>query len=98
MDYADLAMRYYIEQLRSMPYEEYLKTPHWQRMRKRAIERAGCRCQKCPSNDRLDVHHLIYARLGAELFSDLEVLCHRCHWRQEGHGDAYIPQAARQNR
>jgi hypothetical protein len=32
----------------------------------------------------LDVHHRSYARLGAELPADLEVLCRPCHGAEHG--------------
>jgi 5-methylcytosine-specific restriction endonuclease McrA len=33
----------------------------------------------CLSRERLEVHHLSYARLGREELSDLITLCHECH-------------------
>ncbi len=66
--------------LRALPYQEYLKTDHWQKMRKAALERADHRCQACYAKDvQLDVHHRTYERLGEELPEDLFVLCHVCH-------------------
>ena len=44
----------------------YLRSGHWQRVRAEAIGRAGGRCAECGSRQRLDVHHLTYARLGDE--------------------------------
>ena len=66
--------------LATMAYRDYLRTPHWQRTRAAAIERAGKRCQVC--NDYgipLEVHHRTYERRGAEDPSDLTVLCWSCH-------------------
>lgn len=66
-------------------YAEYLLSPWWQKRRKRALKRAGYRCQQCRCRGMLHVHHLTYARLGQERNADLEVLCERCHaYRHEG--------------
>ncbi len=60
-------------------YAEYLKSEHWQKMRREALERAGYRCQICNGGFRLEVHHRSYERLGKEHPYDLTVLCNRCH-------------------
>ena len=66
--------------LRRLPYPEYLRTGHWEIMRRRALLRAGGHCQRCwGERRRLDVHHLTYERLGRERESDLVVLCATCH-------------------
>lgn len=62
-----------------MPYAQYLQTGHWRTVRDRALRRAGFRCSKCSTKRDLQVHHLTYARRGAELDDDLEVLCRGCH-------------------
>jgi hypothetical protein len=69
------------ENLRTMPYRDYLHTNHWQQIRLAALARAGYRCQLCNSSNRLEVHHRTYARRGAEQDSDVIVLCERCHTR-----------------
>lgn len=68
-----------IVQLRAMKYEEYLRTPEWQRTRQQAIERARFRCQVCNAAAGLEVHHRNYEDLGAERPWDLTVLCDGCH-------------------
>lgn len=60
-------------------YTEYLRSPHWQQVRRAAIDRAGYRCQICNNPHRLQVHHRTYERKGHELPEDLIVLCDRCH-------------------
>lgn len=60
-------------------YLEFLKTPECRATFKRALERAGYRCEECGSGSDLEVHHLTYERLGCELPEDLRVLCRRCH-------------------
>ena len=68
--------------LRSLPYSEYLQTPHWKRVRAEALRRAGRRCSKCGLSGDLDVHHVSresYERRGSERANDLAVLCRRHH-------------------
>lgn len=65
---------------RAMPYEEYLQTPHWKRLREEKLRNVGYRCQLCGRRARiLEVHHCTYERLGQELDTDLTVLCRACH-------------------
>lgn len=65
--------------LRSMPYKDYLKTEHWQRLRRAVLAYADYKCQLCESTERLSVHHRTYERRGSELLSDVIVLCTPCH-------------------
>jgi hypothetical protein len=83
-------------ELRSMPYGEYLRTPEWQDTRKRAVARAAWRCQLCnvSGNDEgivLQVHHRTYENRGRELAGDLTVLCKPCHGRHHRHFSAEAP-------
>lgn len=74
------AYRRRLHELRTMPYHEYLQTPEWQQRRKARLKAARYRCQVCNASDRpLNVHHRTYERRGAELASDLIVLCEPCH-------------------
>jgi len=69
-----------LDELRRMPYREYLRTPEWRVTRAAALERAGRSCSlDVTHTDALEVHHRTYERLGCELASDLVVLCHACH-------------------
>lgn len=69
--------------LRAMPYEEYLKTEHWQQFRKKALKHYHYQCQKCDATGvRLDVHHLTYERRGCELLEDVITLCKECHEKE----------------
>lgn len=62
------------------PYQAYLRSPHWQALRKRIIEERGACCEICWRPDvRLEVHHLNYRNLGAEQEADLGSLCRPCH-------------------
>lgn len=65
-------------------YPVYLRSPHWQKTRKAALKRACHKCETCGSVERLQVHHLTYKRLRAELPEDLQVLCSRCHCAVHG--------------
>jgi hypothetical protein len=69
-----------LNELKSMPYAEYLRTPEWQETRKAALRRARYACQVCNgSGVQLDVHHRTYERRGEEYARDVVVLCHPCH-------------------
>jgi 5-methylcytosine-specific restriction endonuclease McrA len=78
-----------LEQLRTMPYGEYLQTPEWKEMRGYALEVATHRCQVCNSAKSLQVHHRTYERRGHENLEDLTVLCKACHelYHQTGKKD-----------
>jgi hypothetical protein len=65
--------------LRSLPYDEYLQTPHWKEGRTKALNRARWRCQLCNRRENLNVHHRTYERRGHESPGDLIVLCRDCH-------------------
>ena len=67
-------------ELRALPYEEYLQTPHCKGSREDKLRAVGHLCQVCNSGlGTLDVHHRTYERLGQELDEDLTVLCRACH-------------------
>ncbi len=68
-----------LQALRALPYKLYLQTPEWLSTRNRALQRAKYHCERCDAPRDLQVHHLSYARLGAELDEDLQVLCRGCH-------------------
>jgi 5-methylcytosine-specific restriction endonuclease McrA len=70
-----------IRALRRLPYSEYLRTAHWDRVRTLALERARHACGLCPTTEQLQVHHRSYARKGFEQPEDLVVLCEECHRR-----------------
>lgn len=69
-----------LAELRTMPYQQYLRTPEWRQTKAAALLRAGNCCSlDAEHTDGLEVHHNTYERLGAELTTDLAVLCHACH-------------------
>lgn len=73
-----------LDDKRGKKYAEYLQTLHWRRTRNAALMRAGYACEDCGKRTGLQVHHLTYARIGAERPEDLCVLCDPCH------GDAHV--------
>ena len=73
-----------IARLRSLPYDEYLKTRHWKDFRKLALDHHGSKCNRCESVSRLQVHHKTYANLGNEQLGDVEILCKSCHRAEHG--------------
>lgn len=76
-----------LEQLRSMSYASYLRTPEWRQTRQQAIARAGGRCQlEAAHTGELHVHHSSYRR-GEETTADVLVVCESCHDRHHAeHG------------
>ena len=54
-------------ELCAMPYEEYLRSPHWKRKREERLRTMGYRCQICnrsASETQLDVHHRTRTAVG----------------------------------
>lgn len=69
-----------IEELRRLPYPEYLKQPEWHRLRAVLYKFAAGRCQLCYTDKQpFHVHHRTYERLAQERISDLILLCADCH-------------------
>jgi hypothetical protein len=67
-------------------YAEYLKSPTWQRARRRVLERACGLCEKCGAKA-TEVHHLKYSRevlLGYKRnLRHLMAICRQCHQQGE---------------
>jgi 5-methylcytosine-specific restriction endonuclease McrA len=64
--------------INQIAYQWYLTSPAWRDRRTAAFRKAQGRCQKC-GGPATEVHHKTYARIFAELPSDLLVVCRRCH-------------------
>jgi AAA domain len=64
-------------------YVAYLKSPEWAARRAEALRRADGHCGRCGPGGAppVEVHHLTYERLRAELPGDLIALCAPCHRR-----------------
>ena len=77
--------------LRSCPYDLYLKTEHWRRIRAETLDRFGNRCALCNETHQLDVHHRTYERRGEEQPGDTIVLCRKCHSTFHAKGEETTP-------
>lgn len=65
---------------KSMPYDQYLLTEHWQHFKNEAVKNARYECQLCnKQHTLLHVHHKTYENRGRETFLDTIVLCSECH-------------------
>jgi len=73
-----------LKQLQKMPYGDYLESPEWDAVRKRAYALAEYRCQLCNKDGELHTHHRSYDRIGCEKDCDVIVLCKRCHGKFHG--------------
>jgi 5-methylcytosine-specific restriction endonuclease McrA len=61
-------------------YQRYLESPHWRSFRARVLCNRPRRCEQCGVvGEPLELHHHTYERLGAELESDVRLLCRICH-------------------
>jgi len=65
----------------------YLRSEHWQEVRRKKLKQAGYKCEACGQKVKLDIHHLTYERLGKERLSDLQALCRPCHRKAEAKND-----------
>ena len=73
-----------IEDLRAMPYSEYLRSLEWQKIREEKLKQAGRYCHACRRLGLLEVHHNFYGHLADEDMSDLFIFCRSCHQRHHG--------------
>jgi hypothetical protein len=60
-------------------YTAAVRGTRWRNMKQDMIRLRGGRCERCGYQHGLELHHRNYDRLGRELISDLELVCHRCH-------------------
>ncbi len=74
------------QQLGYKDYEDYLRGEHWKALKRRFAANAqspkaciGCGARK------YQLHHRSYARLGAEMLTDLVPLCGLCHRKVHEH-------------
>ena len=69
--------------LKSLPYQEYLKTEHWDYIRKLTLKNANYRCSICNNAKPLHTHHRSYEYSGEEEkhMEDIICLCNRCHYK-----------------
>lgn len=69
------------EDLKMIPYDQYLQTDHRQRMKYNTKKKCWWRCVVCNSKDKLDCHHRSYSNRWneEEEIKDLFLLCRSCH-------------------
>jgi hypothetical protein len=72
-------------------YGEYLRGPHWKRMRAHFCLREACRCYACKADKLLQIHHLRYHNLGREEAKDFVILCDSCHHKVHKALDGMFP-------
>lgn len=71
-------------------YARYIRSAEWDNKRNKRLAEDRWTCTRCPSHERLQVHHLTYDRLGHEDLDDLVTLCDACHAKEHGR-DPDIP-------
>lgn len=70
----------YLNKVKKLRYEDYLKSDHWKNFKQKAIQNANYKCQLCGNKEeKLSVHHNNYKNKGKETFDDVVVLCDKCH-------------------
>lgn len=69
------------DQLRKMPYGDFLKTEYWREVAKLVKARDGMKCRVCNSSRTLDAHHRSYQFRGCDHLhmDELITLCRVCH-------------------
>ena len=66
-------------------YRQYLRSPHWRRLRNEAFAKYGYKCSKCPSVFKLQPHHHTYRSPWESCtVEDLVILCRVCHRKEHG--------------
>ena len=78
--------------LSGLPYNVYLQTDHWLRLRERVIKRAKGRCERCHTITipiDMQVHHFTYLYRGCERMKDLAGWCEECHEEEHRGGHGY---------
>ncbi len=82
-----------------MRYTQYLRSSHWQNLRRAVLERDGYRCQNCfrhVTDMDAHIHHQSYVgfnRVGYSFAFECVTLCPRCH--EEYHGNEGDPDLQR---
>lgn len=60
-------------------YAEYLRSAHWASVKRAFRESDMAQACICGEEENLDLHHKTYERIGAEVLTDLVLLCRGCH-------------------
>lgn len=69
----------YNNEIRKDNYALYLKSASWGFFRRHVLNIRGEKCQLCGREDKIEVHHMTYNRIGNEDIRDVLVVCHSCH-------------------
>lgn len=72
-------------------YRSYINSPRWAERKRDYYSRHPRRCAACGTTERVDLHHVSYARLGNELDEDLLPLCRHHHKRATAWTHAGVP-------
>ena len=75
-------------------YETYINSTAWERRRGLFFTKHPKVCVTCGSEEKIQLHHKTYDRMGRERDSDLMALCEFCHstlhrWHREVGGSLY---------
>lgn len=74
-----------------MNYANYLQSPEWDALRKKAYQRAKHKCELC-ADSAAHVHHIKYPKnLANDETDNLIVVCEDCHKKLHGIREVYIP-------
>jgi 5-methylcytosine-specific restriction endonuclease McrA len=74
-----------IQELKSMPYKEYLKTEHWGLLKNAVYGKYGRTCMVCGlTHTEVHAHHHRYINRGNEDIDDMVCLCKNCHRKLHG--------------
>jgi len=76
-----------IYNLKSLDYQDYLKTNHWKHFVEECKKFFNNKCQICGNKEKLQVHHNNYKNRGRETFNDVVLLCKDCHSKFHNGGD-----------
>ena len=84
--YADVNWGAVADHIKSMDYQNFLKTPYWKAISAHTKYKAGYRCQLCNSPYKLIAHHRSYNIHGFEHahMQELIILCNNCHNKFHG--------------
>jgi hypothetical protein len=67
-----------LDQLGYANYNAYIASPHWRQTRQRYRDSDLPQNCYCCDEEKVELHHTTYERLGQELLTDLKPLCHAC--------------------
>lgn len=83
--------------MKKQPYSEYLKSPHWDNLRREVLARANYRCEECGDrNVPLQAHHKFYRqRWEDSIPTDMLAVCVPCHremhkMKQDAQGNWHV--------